>query len=122
MKRQGTCQKCGKETIVQDHHIKGYIGEHKDEVVPYCESCDKKAHNKARRGGRCKLSSDETNRLSSNSSTRRSRKTKNISCEAMMPNVQLLENVQVNLNTGHISLVSYFSAKHGKKIKYIEVI
>jgi len=122
MKRNGICQKCGEEKIVRDHHLKGYLGENKDEVVPYCYSCDMKAHHKARREGKCNLPGDETNRLSKNSCVRRSKKSKMISTESMMPNVQLFEHVQVNLNTGNVTVSSCFHANHGKKLKYIEVI
>jgi len=121
MRRQGICQKCGEEKTVGDHHIKGYGIENKDEVVPYCYSCDRKAHNKARREGKCKLPGEETTRLSTNSCMRRSRKIKMISYETMMPNVRLFEQVHVNLNTGHISVVSYFAASNRKKIKYIDI-
>jgi len=121
VKRQGICSKCGKETTVRDHHIKGYGEENKDEVVPYCYSCDQKAHDKARREGRCTLPSKETNRLSANSCNRRSKKNKTISYETLMPNVRLFEQVRVNLNTGHINVVSYFTAHNGKKLKYIDI-
>ena len=122
MKRIGICQKCGEEKMVRDHHLKGYLGENKDEVVPYCYSCDRKAHNKARMEGRCKLPSKETKRLSENSCNRRSKIIKNLSRDTMLPNVRLLEQLRLNINTGTITVVSYFSGYHGKKIKYIEVI
>ena len=121
MKRQGICSKCGEEKIVRDHHIHGYGEENKDVTVPYCYSCDRKAHAKAKKEGRCILTSEETKRLSVNSCNRRSRKTKNISCETLIPNVCLLENVQVNLNTGHINILSNFTASNGKKLKYIDI-
>jgi len=122
MKRLGICQKCGEEKIVRDHHIHGYSIENKDEVVPYCNSCDQKAHRKARREGRCILTGKETTRLSTNSCLRRSLKTKMISYETLMPNVRLFEQVRVNLNNGNVTVGSCFSAGHGKKLKYIEVI
>jgi len=121
VKRQGICHKCGEEKMVRDHHIHGYKDEHKDEVVPYCYSCDRKAHNKARREGKCKLSSKETKRLSNNSQRRRSCKTKMLSYETLIPNVRFFEQVRIDLNTGHINVASYFHANHGKKIKYIDI-
>ena len=121
MKRLGICKKCGEEKMVRDHHIKGYCEENKDEVVPYCQSCDLKAHAKARREGRCVLTHKEAHIKSQASCQRRSRKTKTISSETLMPNVRLFENVQINLNTGHINVVSYFKANNGKKIKYINI-
>ena len=69
MKRQGICKKCGKETIVQDHHMKGY---NTDDVVPYCQSCDLIAHAQAKREGSYTLPSEETARSLMNIYSRRS--------------------------------------------------
>jgi len=121
MKRIGICKKCGEEKMVQDHHIHGYGEEHKDVTAPYCESCDKKAHYKARKEGKCILPSDETTRLSHNSCLRRSRKTKMISSESMMPSVRLFEQIYLNVNTGNVTIGSSFAASNGKKIKYIDI-
>ena len=55
MKQMGLCQKCGETKIVQDHHILGYNEDNKDYVVKYCNSCDQKAHLKARKEGKCNL-------------------------------------------------------------------
>ena len=119
MKRKGVCQKCGKETTVRDHHLYGYDKEHKDEVAPYCASCDQKAHNKARREGRCILSGKETTRYSTNSYKRRSLKRKILSRSTLMPDVQLLEHLYINMNTGTIVIGTGFTANNRRKIKYI---
>ena len=120
MKRIGICTKCGEEKIVRDHHIRGYKEEHKDEVVPYCESCDRKAHAKARREGRCTLPSKETNRLSMNSCFRRTKKVMALSSDMLEPNISLREQLHYNIKTGNVTLYSYFIGEHGKKLKVIE--
>lgn len=119
MKRKGICQKCGKETIIRDHHIHGYDGEHKDEVVPYCYSCDYRAHNKARREGKCQLNSEEAQRLSRNSSHRRTRKYFNLSCKTVGTNIRLFEELFLDTNNGKINIWSRFSGHNGKKLKII---
>lgn len=119
MKRIGICQKCGLEKEVRDHHLHGYGGEHRDEVAPYCYSCDKKAHYKARREGRCTLSSDETKQLSKNSCKRRTIQSKKLSSTTLIPHVQLFEQLDFNSNTYRIGITSCFFAGHGKRILYI---
>lgn len=116
----GICQKCGKESIVRDHHINGYFGKNKDEVVPYCSSCDWYAHYNAREKGKCNLSSKETYRLSSNSSQQRYRKIFSLSHETLEPNVLLREKLSININTGNININSYFEGTGGKRLKIIE--
>ncbi|MFZ3166392.1 MAG: hypothetical protein WA130_02170 [Candidatus Methanoperedens sp.] len=122
MKRIGICQKCGKETIVRDHHIIGYLGENKDIIAPYCFSCDRKAHNKAKKSGKCNLTEKETYRLSSNSSQRRYRKTFSLSHKTLEPNVLLRERLSININTNTININSCFEGTAGKKLKIIEEI
>jgi len=117
MKRLGICQKCGEEKIVQDHHYKGY---YTDEVAPFCQSCDQKAHFRARKEGRCNLTKDEIRRFSTVSSYKRSIKNFILSTETVEPFIQLREQLQLNLNTGHIYINSYFAGNHGKKIKFID--
>lgn len=119
MKRKGICQKCGEEKIVQDHHIKGYAT---DEVAPYCQSCDLKAHVEAKKNGRCLLSSDKTRRLSRNSYKRRSTKSKMLSSKTVDTNIQLFEELYFNINTEKITISSYFQGNHGKKLKIITEI
>jgi len=120
MERMGVCTKCGKKRLVRDHHIYGYDEEHKDEVVPYCRSCDWIAHDKARKCGKCKLTIKESQHASNNSYKHRSRKSKKISDAIMMPNIRLFEIIQTNINTGSINIQSYFCAVNGKKLKLIE--
>lgn len=121
MKRKEICQKCGKEKIVRDHHLNGYEKLHKDEVAPYCYSCDLKAHNNARKEGRCTLTSKEIQRLSMNSSMRRAHRHFSLSSKTLAANVQLRELLDLNVNTGLICINTYFSAYNGKKLKYIDV-
>jgi hypothetical protein len=121
MKRLGICQKCGEEKMVRDHHSKGYSKENEDITVPYCLSCDMKAHFKARREGRCKLDTKISKKLSRNSCMRKSYKKKMLSSKTISPNIRLFEQIQININTGEINIGSHFSGNHGYKIKYIEV-
>lgn len=124
MKRQGVCQKCGKETIVRDHHINGYLGENKDTVAPYCQSCDLKAHAKAKREGRCNLKPDVLYLLSIKSSNRRNkwdkrnRKTYTLSCKTLESDTVLFEHLHV-YSTGKISINSYFIGNNGLQLKRI---
>ena len=117
MRHKGICVKCGKETMVQDHHYKGYGT---DETAPYCQSCDRKAHNKARREGRCKLKSDESTKLSRYSYNRRSIYTKHLSSKTRLPNIQLSELVRINLNTNSLTFASGFRGQRGYQIKTID--
>ena len=54
------------------HHEHGYDEAHDQDVKPYCVSCHRKAHIKARKEGRCKLTPDEIETLSIKSSYFRS--------------------------------------------------
>lgn len=119
MKRRGICQKCGKETTVQDHHYKGYGKEYKDEVVPYCQSCDMKAHNKARKKGTCILNTTDRRRKTKGSYRRRSSKKFELTYETIGINMQLVEFVELNLNTGHVGIYSYFRGSNKNKLKII---
>lgn len=121
MRRVGRCAKCGETKIVQDHHIRGYGDEAKDVTAPYCHSCDQKAHYKARREGRCTLDGKETRRLSRLSSTRRSCKKKTL-FTTLGVNVQLIEQVVININTGSVYVWSGFSGHHEVKLKMIDEI
>ena len=119
MRRLGFCYKCGEYKIVRDHHAFGY---ETDETVPYCVDCDRKAHNKARKEGRCNLSSEETSRKSKNSYDRRSRKWKLLSSKSLASNVQLFEELAINLNTGTVSIHSRFVGINHHKLKIIDSI
>lgn len=126
MRRIGICQKCGKETIVQDHHIYGY-GDKSDVVAPYCRSCDRKAHNKARIEGRCVLKSKDSIRLSTNSCHRRERKngiilmhTEDLITQTLLPNIALYVGFVYNYKSKHMSFYSQFRGYHGYKIKTID--
>jgi len=67
----GICKKCGEYKMVQEHHSKGYLPPYQDFTEPYCQKCDRKAHFDAKCEGKCKLTSDETRRLSADSCSRR---------------------------------------------------
>ena len=120
MKRLGICKKCGKETTVQDHHINGYLGENKDKVVPYCQSCDQKAHYKAIRENKCKLNIEERKKLTVGSCNRRSKKHLMLSNITLETNIGVYDYLQFNINTKHIIIWSYFSGRRGKKLKIID--
>jgi len=119
MKRIGICSKCGKEKIVQDHHYRGYDT---DNVLPYCKSCDQKAHNKAKKEGRCKLTSEESHIKSTASYARRTWKSFTLSSKTLEPNVLLFEVLQLNLNTNNIVIWSGFSGNHLKKLKVVDEV
>ncbi len=116
MRRLGICSKCGIETVVQDHHYKGYDV---DDVLPYCKSCDTKAHNKARREGKCNLTGDESHKKSTASHAKRTWKSLTLSSKTLEPNTLLFEVLQLNLNTNNIVIWSGFSGNHHKKLKVI---
>lgn len=122
MERTGLCVKCGEKRQVRDHHINGYSESHKDEVVPYCRKCDTKAHNKARREGRCGLTHEEVDILSNRSYTRRSVKTISLSSITVGKNIQLREILHINKNTGNIALSSYFSSGYHTKLCVINEV
>jgi len=46
----------------------------------------------------------------------KSKKTLKLSCTAMMNNVNLVEQLQLNVYTGHIYIHSFFCGGHGKKL------
>lgn len=121
MKQMGICHKCGQQKIVQDHHIKGYLGDNKDHVVKYCNTCDQLAHIKARKEGRCNLSHEDVNKLSRNSYSRRVNQHMEVSTETMMPYVALREFVVYNKNTGTPVCSTMFQANGGKHLLNIEV-
>ena len=115
----GICQKCGNEKMVRDHHVNGYGEKNKDFVIPYCRSCDIKAHNKARKEGRCELIPEEVNRLSTKSHARRSVKRIMLSRNTLGPCVQIIDDLRININTGNINIYSCFIGTHYKKLKII---
>lgn len=116
MKQYGICTKCGEYKIVQDHHVHGYGGDHKDTVVKYCNSCDQKAHFKARKEGKCNLTHADVNKLSRNSYSRRINQHIEISCETIIPYVVLREFIVYNKNTGTPACSTQFQAAGGKKL------
>lgn len=111
----GICAKCGEYKEVRSHHYKGYDS---DETIPYCRSCDRKAHDKARKNGRCKLTHDEANRLSIKSCRKRCIRKIGFN-ETMMPNVRYCEDFHYNINTDALSIACYFSANNGRSIFYL---
>jgi hypothetical protein len=119
MKRFGTCSKCGEYKLVHDHHYKGYDAE---EVLPYCQSCDIKAHNSARKEGRCKISSEESHKKSTASNAKRTWKTFILSLETPGSNTRLFEVLQLNLKTDKIMIWSGFNGNNRKKLKIIDEI
>jgi len=70
--KKGTCSKCNETGFVVMHHAHGYEGEHFQDVKPYCVSCHRKVHIKARKEGKCTLSPEQIETLSIKSSYARS--------------------------------------------------
>ena len=108
----GTCCKCGKVGIIQDHHWKGYSEEHKDNVMPYCHSCDLRAHAKARREGQCKLPHEKVNVLSKNSYRRRNEERIEF-WEVVGTNALFQECIIFNKSNGNVYVTSRFLGNHG---------
>jgi hypothetical protein len=102
--------------MLRDHHIDGY-GKSEDKVVPYCYSCDEKAHIKARNSGQCTLSTKESYKKSRKSYARRTYRYKYIN---LCPNVYIL--IKINLNTNHIEYYSYFNHIWNKKTTTVDMI
>jgi len=99
--------------MVRDHHYKGYST---DEVVPYCRSCDRIAHNLARKTGKCILTHEEVDKISTASSMRRSTKTIEVGDDRMITNVRLIEEIVYNINTSNPVCCTRFRATNGKKL------
>ena len=115
--KTGTCFKCGSNNIVVMHHNKGYEGENKDFVLPYCYSCHRKAHIKARNDGKCILEPNEIDVLSTRSSRRRKNKEERRYIEfseTLIKNVRLCDVLEVFPN--RIQFTSFFRSNHGKKL------
>ena len=113
------CQKCGKEAIVQDHHWKGYINGHEDDVAPYCQSCDVKAHINARKIGKCKLPSSITTKLTRNSCTRR-----NAMHKAFQIHLDTYFRVIIHITarlSGTVNIHSYFRGDRYVDLKYFDI-
>jgi len=118
-KPYGYCIKCGQFRQLQNHHYKGYDT---DETALYCMSCDQKAHNKARREGRCNLTSKEVQKLSTASGCR-IRIKRIYFDERITNNIYLHEHLQYNTFTGTVSWTSGFVARNGIKLpEYVEII
>ena len=112
----GICVKCNKYKQLQNHHYKGY---RTHETALYCSSCDKKAHLKARREGRCNLTSKETSKLSQ-SSLYRTQIQMIVFEETLDTNIQLREQLTYNKFTGHITYCSYFKTSGEKTLLQYE--
>ncbi len=113
------CFKCGSTTgTIIKHHI-SYDPEI---IVDCCRSCHKKIHYRARKTGKCNVSPDKIDELSTKSSMLRYQKnvvrTYSVSSEAMMPRVRLQEIIRYNTKTGNIVINTHFSAPD-RHIKYI---
>lgn len=115
----GICTKCGKEGMVQNHHWHGYGEEHKDDVALYCQSCDQKAHNKAKKEGKCTLSSDESHKKSRSSYNRRNYIKYTLSEQTLSTNIALRERIRYNKNIDSIAYECEFTGYHGNKLYYI---
>jgi len=117
----GICTKCGQTRKVVMHHAHGYEDEHKDDVLPYCPSCHRNIHIKARISGKCQISPDELNRLSIKSSKRRNNHTIRVGDDTIIPNVCLREIVQYNISTHNLRCNTHFIASNGKKLYFVYI-
>jgi hypothetical protein len=117
MRKIGTCAKCGETKEVGQHHLKGYLGENINVTAPYCQSCDKKAHWKARKDGRCVLTGKETSRLSKLSYVHRNIKQRVIYKEVIDIFSYISINLSYNLHTNTICIVD--NHKINDKEKYL---
>ncbi len=117
--KTGYCTKCGKYGIVRMHHWKGYSDEHKDDVMPYCQSCDQKAHYTAKKNGLCTLSSYESHKKSRNSYNRRHIIKYTISENSVYPNIAIRERIYYNTSTQSTTSTYEFVGYHGTKLKHI---
>jgi hypothetical protein len=117
----GTRNKCKQIKEVREHHIKGYLGENVNITLPYCRSCDRLAHEQAKKQGNCFLTSKEVSRLSKKSTHNRNTTRKSILRERVDKNVTLNIEIYHWKNTQHLTIQSWFTANGGKKLIYVEV-
>jgi len=121
MKRMGICMCCNEYKLVQDHHWHGYTDKHKDDVIPYCQSCDLLAHNKAKKNGKCNLNHNEVKKKTHASCQRRNGRTKTFS-ETIIKNIQIFILIRVYKSTENININSCFVGNHGKKLYYMKEV
>jgi hypothetical protein len=121
----GKCSKCGEIRPIGAHHIKGYLGENLNITLPYCYSCDRLAHIKARKEGKCLLSFKQINVLSNKSSNKRQHQNKSrlkiISRETVDTNIFLNQFINHYSSTGNITIGSCFAGNHKKKLLHINI-
>jgi hypothetical protein len=106
----GKCVKCGEIKEVRHHHYKGYGT---DETVLYCRSCDKKAHIKAQKTGRCNLTYEERHKISGTHSHRKTQK-HIVFDETIEKNMLFEEHITYFPSDGHVGYVSFFHVNNGK--------
>lgn len=118
----GICTKCKKQGKVVMHHARGYEGDNKDNVQPYCHSCHRNIHVEARKSGKCTLPVKEIEYKSNLSSNRRREKElrKQIYFyETLMPHIQLQEIIQVWPNG--VLYASRFHKNNGEKLHEVDI-
>ena len=103
------CFKCGSTRFVIKHHT----SYNPEIIVDCCRSCHATIHHRVRKEGACKFSVKQVERLSMNSSNKRSIKSLHFS-ETVAPNVLLYEDIEYNKNTGNIYVYSWFIGNHAK--------
>lgn len=108
--------------MVQDHHSKGYLPPFQDFVEPYCKSCDWKAHDKARKDGKCNLTHTEAQKFSIASSDKRNRVKKSLFSKTVTRNIRLKINLEYRKGTDDIKIYSGFVCTVGLKLKYIDIL
>lgn len=116
----GICTKCKQTRLVVMHHTKGYDGDNKDFVLPYCKPCHQKIHFAVKKSGRCNIPHNELSRKSQASTYRRTYRRLDIDSAPMLPYVRLYEVIRCSLSTGNVICNTYFHATTGKQLYYIE--
>lgn len=108
---QTKCFKCGSTRFVIKHHT----SYNPEVVVDCCRSCHSIIHHGVRKEGKCKYTVKQVERLSMNSSNKRSISKMNFT-ETLMPQVLLYEQIEYNKSTGNVYVYSWIHSNNGIQI------
>ena len=113
-----------------EHHIKYKEIHGYDKTVWLTWSEHKRLHIRLRKEGKCQVSPDELKVISSKAYMRTS-KYKHLACrlsrdrthetrkhftKSLAPNISLFTDILYYINTGNVSVTSYFHSSHGKRL------
>ncbi len=112
--KNNKCFKCG----IDEHIIVHHLSYEPEKLVFCCRRCHKYIHNKIRKQNLCPISIKEVARLSINSANRRSTRKINFR-ERICKNIQFLEQIQYNINSGEVYFYSGFEPTKGKELYYL---